>query len=82
MKSRWARRTHLSKARWIQAIKDDGLAWEYHVSDLRKWDAAPAREYGVSSIPRTFLVDKKGNLAGDNLHGADLEAKINELLAQ
>lgn len=70
----------VQKQRWQQAIKQDNLKWEYHVSDLRGWSAAPARLYGVSSIPRTFLLDKKGNIAAVNLHGPQLEAKIKELL--
>lgn len=58
------------KERWINAIKQDGLAWEYHVSDLLKWDSGPAALYGVRAIPRTFLIDREGKIAADNLRGA------------
>ena len=60
-----------SKQRWIAAIEKDGLPWEYHVSDLKKWECAPARTYGVRSIPRTFLIDREGKIAAVNLRGAD-----------
>ncbi|NUO03660.1 MAG: TlpA family protein disulfide reductase, partial [Saprospiraceae bacterium] len=46
-----------SKQRWIDAIKQDNLKWDYHVSDLKKWESAPAGLYGVTGIPRTFLID-------------------------
>jgi thiol-disulfide isomerase/thioredoxin len=51
------------RAAWKGAIEQDGLTWENHVSDLKKWSAAPAAVYGVNSIPRTFLIDKNGNIA-------------------
>lgn len=59
-----------AKQRWIDAIAQDGLLWKYHVSDLRKWEAAPAALYGVHSIPRTFLIDREGKIAAVNLRGA------------
>lgn len=52
-----------SKERWIAAIDKDRLVWDNHVSDLKKWEAAPAATYGVRSIPKTFLIDRDGNIA-------------------
>jgi thiol-disulfide isomerase/thioredoxin len=68
-----------SKERWIKAIQEDNLKWPYHVSDLQKWDSGPAAAYGVRSIPRTFLIDKNGNIAALNLRGA---AEIEQALQQ
>ena len=68
-----------SKRRWLNAIEKDNLKWEYHVSDLKKWDCAPAREYGVRSIPRTFLIDKEGNIAAINPR-YDLEQQLLKVL--
>lgn len=70
-----------SKERWVQAIEKDGLPWEYHVSDLKKWECAPARTYGVRSIPRTFLIDREGNIAAVNLRGAPaIERELKKVL--
>ncbi|MFK7810337.1 MAG: redoxin family protein [Saprospiraceae bacterium] len=69
-----------SKDRWVAAIKQDKLRWPYHVSDLQHWNSAPAGIYGVRSIPRTFLIDRDGNIAAANLRGHELEAKLKELL--
>jgi peroxiredoxin len=55
-----------SKKNWIAAIEKDQLAWPYHVSDLAKWDTQAARQYGVNSIPRTFLIDREGKIAAVN----------------
>lgn len=71
-----------SRERWVKAIEDDNLKWPYHVSDLQKWDAAPAAAYGVRSIPRTFLIDRNGNIAALNLRGAeDIEAALKQIIA-
>lgn len=70
-----------SKQRWIEAIQQDGLTWEYHVSDLKKWEAAPAAVYGVSGIPRAFMIDREGNITSTNVRGAAaIEAEILKLL--
>ena len=68
------------KSRWISAIEKDGLIWPNHVSDLKGWSSAPARLYKVRSIPRTFLIDRNGNIADMNVRGAALEAAVKELL--
>ena len=69
------------KKRWVDAIKKDGLVWDYHVSDLKKWESSPAALYGVRSIPRTFMIDRDGNIAAVNLRGAAaIESELKKLL--
>lgn len=71
----------MQKKLWKDAIEKDGLAWEYHVSDLKKWECAPASLYGVNSIPRTFMIDKDGKIAAVNLRGAEqIEETLQKLL--
>ena len=60
------------KSRWVDAIKKDNLKWPYHVSDLQYWQSAPAKEYGVRGIPRTFLIDREGKIAAVGLRGAEM----------
>ncbi len=55
-----------SKKRWVQAIEKDQLKWDYHVSELAKWDTQAAKMYGVTGIPKTFLIDREGNIAAIN----------------
>lgn len=54
------------KKNWLAAIEKDQLTWPYHVSELTKWDSQAARQYGVSGIPKTFLVDRDGKIAAVN----------------
>lgn len=55
-----------SRRKWKEAIKQDGLLWDNHVSDLKYWSSAPAQTYGVSSIPRTFLIGRDGKIIAVN----------------
>jgi peroxiredoxin len=55
-----------SKERWVAAIKKDNLKWDSHVSDLKKWESEPAAQYGVRSIPKTFLIGRDGKIAAIN----------------
>lgn len=64
---------------WLKAIEDDNLTWT-HVSDLKFWDCAPARQYAVSAIPANFLLDGNGIIVGHNLRGDALGEKVKELL--
>lgn len=76
-----AQQMKAQKNRWTNAIAQDQLKWPYHVSDLRKWETLPAKAYGVSSIPRTFLIDRDGKIAAVNPRGAGvLERELKKLL--
>ncbi len=55
-----------SKKRWVGAIEKDQLAWDNHVSELKHWNSAVTKLYGVSSIPQTFLIDRDGKIAALN----------------
>lgn len=68
------------QGKWIKAIEKDGLAWEYHVSDLKGWDNAAAVEYGVDGIPMNYLVDSEGNVVSANLRGETLEEALSKVL--
>jgi peroxiredoxin len=68
-----------SRQNWIQAISDDKLSWPYHVSDLRGWESSAAIQYGIKSIPQTYLIDKNGKIAAVNPRH-NLEEEINKLL--
>ena len=63
-------------ARWEAAIDQDGLDWDYHVSDLNRWNSEAAALYGVSSIPMSFLIDEEGVIIAKNLRGMELHRQI------
>lgn len=66
--------------KWQAAIQQDNLTWSNHVSDLKGWQSAAAKQYGVSSIPHTILVGKDGKILATHLRGGQLDAMLSELL--
>ncbi len=68
-----------NKNSWVQAIQQDGLVWENHVSDLQFWNSKGARIYNVNSIPATFLIDGDGVIIAKNLRGKALENTLKSL---
>jgi peroxiredoxin len=62
--------------RWKQAIEQDQLVWPNHVSDLAGWRNDAAREYGVSSIPHTMLIDRDGSILATHLRGSGVESAL------
>ena len=67
---------------WTQAIKNDGLVWPNHVSDLQGWTSTGGATYGVTSIPATVLIDKDGKIIARNLRGTELENKLKEIFGK
>jgi peroxiredoxin len=70
-----------SRDRWLGAIAADGLSW-HQVSDLKGWQNAVAKQYGVNAIPHTVLLDAEGRIIARNLRGTSLERKLSELFGQ
>jgi peroxiredoxin len=68
-----------SKKNWVNAIQTDQLSWPYHVSELTKWDTQAVREYGVTGIPKTFLINREGKIAAVNPR-FDLEEQLLKIL--
>lgn len=68
--------------RWKSAIKEDGLKWDTHVSDLKGWKSEIAKLYGVSAIPCMFLIDQSGTIVAtsEDLQGLELHIQIDKLL--
>ena len=67
------------KDRWLGAIKQDGLVWPYHGSELNGFNNQAARDYSVRGIPFTCLVDAEGNIVKTNLRGPALEVELEKI---
>lgn len=65
---------------WLDAIHKDGLTWT-QVSDLKYWDNAVAKQYGIRAIPQNFLLDPTGKIIAKNIRGEELNAKLAEVFA-
>ncbi len=69
-----------SKEPWVNAIKQDGLEWPSHVSDLKWWYSDAGRDYGVQSIPTNWLIDGNGVIIARNLRGPSLDEELEKQL--
>ncbi len=67
------------KQAWLDAIHKDELTWT-HVSDLKFWDNAVAKQYGIRAIPQNLLLDPTGKIIAKNLHGDELDKKLKSVL--
>lgn len=68
------------KEAWLNAIHHDQLIWT-QVSDLKFWNNAVAKLYGIQAIPQNFLLDKDGRIIAVNIKGNDLQNKLSELFS-
>ncbi len=65
--------------KWLAAIAKDQLTWT-HVSDLKFWDNAVAKQYGIQAIPQNLLLDPTGKIVAKNIRGEELQTKLAELI--
>lgn len=69
------------KTRWYQAIIKDGLAWPYHVSDLKMWSSEVVPKYNIQGIPTNVLINDKGVIIAKDLRGQALTDALEKQLA-
>ena len=60
---------------WTKAISELELPW-VHVSSLKGWDCPVAKRYGVTSVPKMYLLNPKGEIVAVDLRGEELERKV------
>jgi peroxiredoxin len=72
----------LRKEEWTEAIRKDRLGRWNHVSDLRYRDSEVVKQFGLSEIPASFLIDREGRVIAVNLRGGDLQKKLEEVLKE
>ncbi|MCZ7640250.1 MAG: TlpA family protein disulfide reductase [Verrucomicrobia bacterium] len=61
-------------------IKQKELPWKQYF-DGQGWKTKLAQEYGINSIPATYLLDGTGKIIARNLRGPALDTAVAEALA-
>ena len=67
------------KDAWLAAVRRMNMTWP-QMSDLKGWECAGAKLYGVRGIPSNFLIDQDGNIVAENLRGEGLINTLSSLL--
>ena len=68
------------KDSWQDAIEEDKLDWDTHVSDLQGWRSKLAKIYQIRAIPMNFLLDKDGIIIAKNIRGEELAKTLKFLV--
>jgi thiol-disulfide isomerase/thioredoxin len=66
---------------WKNAIKRFKITYP-QVYQPGGWEGAVAQAYNIEYLPTTYLIDKAGLIQAIDVEGAELDAKIAELLAK
>lgn len=66
-----------NKIQWVNAIKKYNMNWSQLILDSR--DSQIAKEYGITLIPKSLLVNRKGKIIARNLRGNGLITKLDSL---
>jgi thiol-disulfide isomerase/thioredoxin len=67
-----------SKESWVNAIQQDKLTWNNHVSELKAWESKCVDLYNIKSIPTNWLIDGNGIIVAKNLRGNALHIAIDK----
>ncbi len=63
------------RQRFQTVIREKNMAWQQFF-DGKKYDNKLAANYGVQSIPATWLLDREGVIVGKDLRGEELEKAV------
>jgi peroxiredoxin len=61
------------------AVRDNEVKWTV-LSDHKGWDSQFAQKWGILSLPRNYLIDRKGIIRYVNLKDEQLSAAVKKLL--
>lgn len=68
------------KEPWLKAIQNDKLEWQ-QISDLKFWNNAVAKQYKISHVPQSYLLDSQGVIIGKNLSEDELDQLLEKELS-
>jgi len=69
------------KAKLTAFIKQKEMPWKQYF-DGKGWQTKLAQEYGINSIPATYLLDREGKIIARNLRGEALGEEVAKALAK
>jgi peroxiredoxin len=69
-----------ARQKLIDFTKSHEMPWPQFY-DGKYWDNKLSRQYGINSIPATFLLDGEGRIVAKDLRGPALDEELDKLLA-
>lgn len=65
---------------WRSYVRENSLHWT-QLSDVRHWDNAVARQYGISATPTFIIFEGQGQRVGERMSFTQMDKRIGVLLA-
>lgn len=67
---------------WLAAIEKNQLTHKnwIHISDLKGWNSQAAKLFGVEAVPRTILLNPKGEVVAFDLRGDEMLQKVKRIM--
>ncbi|NML22378.1 AhpC/TSA family protein [Pseudoflavitalea sp. G-6-1-2] len=70
-----------NRAAWLKAVNDDNMRWQQGW-DMLSFQGKIALEFGINSVPGSFLLDPQGRVIARDLRGEELDRKLEEVLGK
>ncbi len=68
-----------SEASFRSYVEDQGITWP-QIFDGKGWQSSVGQQYGINSIPATFLLDRNGTIRYRDLRGDKLREAVQGLI--
>lgn len=65
-----------NKDQWLEAMAQDNVSWPCQTIDTKGWNAKSALDFGVSFLPKYYLINGEGVIIKRNILIKDLESII------
>jgi thiol-disulfide isomerase/thioredoxin len=67
---------------WLGAIEKNGLTHKnwLHISDLKGWNSPAGKLFNVEAVPRTILLNPKGEVIAFDLRGEEMLEKVKRIM--
>ncbi|RBL89530.1 TlpA disulfide reductase family protein [Chitinophaga flava] len=68
-------------ADWLKALKEEKMVWT-QLCDTKGFNGPVSRQYKVSGVPFSVVLDKNGRVVSSNIRGGELDMVLKDLLGE
>lgn len=65
---------------WTSAIARDSMNWPTQLRGKYGWQSPEIRQFGIETIPTSFVLDAKGIIRAKNMHAKELDAEYESVV--
>lgn len=70
------------RGEWIKCIEENALTHKnwIHISTLQGWSSPAVKLFNVTAVPRTVLLNPRGEVVAFDLRGEEMLAKVMRIM--